>query len=144
MWNAADRPGRCWWALGGIALVTLAGCRGGGGADYARPMPDGLERGEVLNIQAFRNVTRLELTNTTARSFEGGTIWINQRYSRPIGDLGVGESLDLSLREFVDEHGDTFRAGGFFATRDPLPVVLAEFESEGVLYGLLMGGNRIK
>lgn len=129
---------------GMIVVMALAGCRGGAGIDYARPMPESLERGEVLNIQAFRNVTRLELTNTTSRSFEGGTIWINQRFSRPVGSLGVGESLDLSLREFVDEHGDTFRAGGFFATRDPLPVVLAELESEGVLYGLLMGGNRIK
>lgn len=103
-----------------------------------------LDKAEVLDIQVFRNVTTLELTNTTARSFEDATIWLNQRYSMPIGGLDIGESLELPLRRFVDEYGDTFRAGGFFATRDPDPVVLAQLESEGVLYGLLMGGNRIK
>lgn len=127
-----------------LVLATLAGCRGGQNIDYARSMPPELRQGEVLNIQAFRNVTRLQLTNTTARSFEEGTLWINQRFSRPIGRLDAGESVDLPLREFVDEFGDTFRAGGFFATRDPDTVVLAQLETGGVLYGLVVGGNRIK
>jgi hypothetical protein len=127
-----------------IALGLLAGCRGGQSIDYARSMPPELRQGEVLNIQAFRNVTRLQLTNTTARSFEDGTLWINQRFSRPIGRLDAGESVDLPLREFVDEFGDTFRAGGFFATRDPDPVVLVQLESGGSLFGLVIGGNRIK
>jgi hypothetical protein len=126
------------------SALALGGCRGGQSIDYARPMPGTLTEGEVLNIQVLRSVTRLRLTNTTSRSFEGCTLWLNQRYSRPVGDLAVGETLDLPLREFVDEFGDTFRAGGFFATRDPDPVVLAELETGETLFGLLVGGNRIK
>jgi len=131
-------------ALACAAAAPLAGCRGGGSVDYARSMPPSLEQTEAINIQLFRDVTRVELTNTTARDFDDATLWINQRWSRPIDHLGIGESLDLSLRDFVDEYGDPFRAGGFFATRDPDAVVLAQLESDGTLYGLVVAGNRIK
>jgi uncharacterized protein YceK len=140
-------------SLARLALVAaagaLAGCSTVGDllaptAGTPGPVPSGLEQAEVLNIQVFRNVTDLELTNTTARSFGPGRLWINERYSREIDGLAIGESLDLPLSEFVDEFGDSFRAGGFFATRDPDPLVLAQLESEGVLYGLLLGGDRIK
>jgi hypothetical protein len=139
--------------LGAGVLVAagcaLCGCSGSGDllasrTDYAGAPPSPLAQSEVLNIQVFRNVTDLELTNTTARSFGPSVLWINERYSRPIDGLAIGESLDLPLREFVDEFGDPFRAGGFFATRDPDPFVLAQLESDGVLYGLLVGGDRIK
>jgi hypothetical protein len=132
-------------ALAAAALTALPACRGGGAAiDYARPMPAGLDQAEVLDVQLFRDVTRVELTNTTARSFENATIWLNERWSRPIERLGIGESLELSLWEFVDEYGEPFRAGGFFATRDPDAVVLAQLEADGSLFGLVIGGNRIK
>ncbi|HHN78646.1 MAG TPA: hypothetical protein ENK11_08255 [Phycisphaerales bacterium] len=125
-------------------LVALTGCRGGQKIDYARPEPVGLTDGGVIDIQVYRDVTTLEFTNTTARRFEDATVWLNQRFSRPVGTIEPGQSVTLPLREFVDEFGDTFRAGGFFATRDPDPVVLAQLESGGVMYGLLLGGNRIK
>ena len=136
-------------ALPACAAAMLAGCSSAGGlleptSAEPGPPPSTLAQGEVLNIQVFRNVTDLELTNTTARSFGPGRHWINERYSREIDGLAIGESLDLPLREFVDEFGDPFRAGGFFATRDPDRLVLAQLESEGVLYGLLLGGDRIK
>ncbi|USN98721.1 MAG: hypothetical protein H6810_11230 [Phycisphaeraceae bacterium] len=129
---------------GSLVLLTLAGCHGSQKIDYARPEPTAITEGPVLDIQVFRNVTTIELTNTTARSFKDATIWLNQRFSMPVGDIDIGESLDLPLSRFVDEFGDTFRAGGFFATRDPDPVVLAQLETEGTLYGLVVGGNRIK
>lgn len=125
-------------------LVVLTGCRGGQKIDYGRPEPTGLTDGGVVDIQVYRNVTRIEFTNTTARRFEDATLWLNQRYSRPVGTIEPGQSVSVPLREFADEFGDTFRAGGFFATRDPDPVVLAQLESGGVMYGLLLGGNRIK
>ena len=131
-------------SLAAAALLALPACRGGANIDYARPMPPGLTQAEVLDVQLFRDVTNVELTNTTARSFQNATLWINERWSRPIESLDIGESIDVSLWEFVDEYGDPFRAGGFFATRDPDAVVLAQLESEGTLYGLIIGGNRIK
>ncbi len=131
------------------SAVAGVGCSGSGNllalaTDYEGVPPSTLAQAEVLNIQVFRNVTDLELTNTTARSFGPSVIWVNERYSRPIDGLAIGESVDLPLRQFVDEYGDPFRAGGFFATRDPDALVLAQLESDGVLYGLLLGGDRIK
>ena len=135
-------------AIGSLS-AAMVGCAGSGDllsakTDYEGAPPSPLPQSEVLNIQVFRNVTDIELTNTTARSFGPGLVWINERYSHPIEGLAIGESLDLPLRAFVDEFGDPFRAGGFFATRDPAPVVLAQLEAEGTLYGLLLGGDRIK
>lgn len=130
-------------------LFTLAGCGGGatllaGAPDYQGAPPSPLKQAQVLNIQVFRNVTDIEMTNTTARSFGPSVLWLNERYSVPIDGLAIGESLDVPLRSFVDEFGDPFRAGGFFATRTPDPVVLAQLEFDGTLYGLLIGGDRIK
>lgn len=132
-----------------LLTLPLAGCGGGatllaGNPDYQGSPPSELRQTEMLNIQVFRNVTTIELTNSTARSFGPGLLWLNERYSMPIEGLGIGQSLDLPLRSFVDEFGDAFRAGGFFATRIPDPVVIAQLETDGVLFGLLLGGDRIK
>ena len=120
-------------ALGaGFTAALGAGCAGParpGPESYARAYPYEVGQSVVHDIQVFRAGTRLKLTNTTARSFGPGTVWVNQRFSRPVEGLGVGASLDLDLYEFVDEFGETFRAGGFFATQDPDPVVLVQYET---------------
>lgn len=127
--------------------IGLAGCQFFGTdiqPDKGQPMPESLAQGEVLDIQVYRNVTKLELTNTTARSFAAGTLWVNERWSQPVEALEPGESLTLDLKQFYDEFGEPFRAGGFFATRDPDRVVLAQLETGGTLYGLIVTENYIK
>ncbi|MEM0982905.1 MAG: hypothetical protein AAGI17_03040 [Planctomycetota bacterium] len=142
MWNARNA------VLAGLCLLGLSGCGlfGGGPRDvsYARPLPAGLVQGATLDVQVYRNDTRLELTNTTARSFGPSTVWINERFSLPIDGFAIGESLDLKLRSFVDEFGNPFRAGGFFATEVPDLVVLAQLEHEGELLGLVVTGNDVQ
>lgn len=128
-----------------VALGLLTGCRGGPGEPEIAAIYDhGRAQQEVLDIQVFRDGTSLELTNTTARAFGEGTLWVNQRYALPIDGLELGESLRLPLGEFRDQYGDTFRAGGFFATRDPDLVVLTQLETAEALYGLVVVGNRIE
>ncbi len=134
-----------------VALPLLAGvlpgCRGGSvprPAGEARALPATLTQTETLDIQVFRNVTKLELTNTTARAFEGGTLWLNQRFSRPMEPLAIGESRSIPLKQFLDEFGEPFRGGGFFATEPPDRVVLVQLETEGTLYGLVVIGNRLQ
>ncbi|MBO6512893.1 MAG: hypothetical protein JJ974_02860 [Phycisphaerales bacterium] len=90
--------------------------------------PDSIAKGEVYDVQVFRQSTRLKLTNITTRDFGPSTIWLNQRYSLQIDGLRSGQTIDLNLKEFSDEFGDTFRAGGFFAQRVPAPVVLCQLE----------------
>lgn len=136
------------------AAACLAPCLAGGcallptgsysptDAEYARPVPADLAQERTLNIQVIRDGTRLELTNTTARSFGASTLWVNRRFSRPIESFEIGQTLDLPLGRFVDQYGVPFRAGGFFATEPPDPVVLVQLEHEGELFGLIVTENR--
>ena len=97
----------------------------------ARVLPKNAVQSEVVNVQVFRRDTTLELTNTTARNFGPGTLWLNGRFSRKIDGMAIGQTLVLNLREFEDEYGDPFRAGGFFAADPPERVVMTQYEADG-------------
>lgn len=126
-------------ACGVAALaLCLGGCRGaakvtGDGVAY----PEGTKVREVLDIQAFRDGTTLTLTNTTPRAFGAATLWANMRFGRDIDGLAVGETLELDLREFKDQFGSKFRAGGFFASERPQRLVLLQIETKGEGAGLM-------
>lgn len=117
-----------------IAIVLaclLTGCATPISVTTDRPeYPDHLERGRTLDVQVARKVTQIELTNTTAESFGPSTLWINMWFSHEIDGLAPGQTLRFNLRQFKDQHGEGFRAGGFFATREPERVVLAELETD--------------
>ncbi len=116
----------------GLGVVPLAGCQLFSEQQTAEPgpaYPDALPRGTTAEVQVFRDVTTLRLTNTTAHTFGPGRLWLNQQYSTPVDTLEPGETWELDLRRFVDEFGDVYRAGGFFAQREPAAVVLVEIES---------------
>jgi hypothetical protein len=124
--------------------VLLSGCASTNSAlveNQSRPYPQAMERSPTVPIQVIRRSTHIEMTNTTARAYGASTIWLNGRYSRSIEGLAIGQTLRLDLREFYDQWGDSFRAGGFFATRDPDGLVLVEIESGDALTGLVMVGN---
>lgn len=105
-----------------------------------------MAHGEVFDIQVFRDVTLLKFTNSTAREFGQSVIWINKRYSLPISGLSSGETVELDLHSFVDEFGDVYRSGGFFAHRTPAPVVLVEIETiendSPILHGFVVVENK--
>ncbi len=102
---------------------------------------------EVLDIQVFRDVTTLRFTNTATSDIPASTMWLNKRYSAPMPALASGETIELDLRVFVDEFGDTYKAGGFYAQREPAPVVLAQLEltdpeNTPMLFGLVVVQNK--
>ena len=109
--------------------------------------PEDAPMGGVLNIQVFRDVTTLRFTNTTTEDIPESTMWLNKRFSAPLPSIASGETSELDLRSFVDEFGDTYKAGGFFAQREPAPVVLAQIEvpdgnGNPLLYGLVVVQNK--
>jgi hypothetical protein len=115
-----------------VALLSLAGCDSAPKRDYvaAREFPSELKRSVVLDVQVVRDVTQISSTNSSARAFaEPTTMWINRRFSRPIGAWGVGETLTIDLEQFRDNFGEQFRAGGFFSANRPDDVVLVELET---------------
>ncbi|MEM7622683.1 MAG: hypothetical protein AAF235_05715 [Planctomycetota bacterium] len=109
----------------------------------ARDYPLAATQAETLNVQVFRKGTNIQLTNTSSTSLEAGTLWLNQWWFREVPALLPGASLRLPLKQFVDKYGDPFRAGGFFATRDPDILVLAQWQTEGQLLGLIVVENQI-
>lgn len=116
----------------GVLVVGLCACSSAQRRDFsqAREFPTNLVRGEVLDVQVSRDVTILRATNTSARAFASpSTMWINRRFSLPIGDWGVGQSITVKLDTFRDNFGEQFRAGGFFARERPDTVVLVELET---------------
>jgi len=113
---------------------------------YDRPYPRELVQSEVIDVQVIRDPeTIISMTNTTSRTFGPSTVWINGRFSRPIGGFEPGETVRMNLYDFRDEFGEKFRAGGFFATKNPDKVLHAQLETiedgETKLIGLIVVGQ---
>lgn len=105
-----------------------------------RPFPSHLHQPQHVDVQVFRDGTRIEIVNATARSYRDFDLWINQRYVKQIDALPAGETRRFSLWEFYDERGETMNAGGFFRTYEPDPVVMAQIQvdDESPLIGLVV------
>jgi len=125
-----------------LAGVALSACSGLELEQNPPAFSPALTQARVLDIQASRRGTTLYMTNTTARPYEAGRLWINQRFSAKTEDFEIGQTFELDLRAFVDEEGRRFRAGGFFATREPDDVVIAQLETGGELLGIVVVENR--
>ncbi len=115
-----------------VLLVALPACRTGSTTIVeGRAYPAKLATGPTLDIQVVRKSTRIEFTNTTARAFGPFTLWLNARFAKTFDGLGVGETRDVALRDFKDQWGDAFHAGGFFATELSERLAKAEIEPNG-------------
>lgn len=118
--------------------MPLGACQSGSNVEANMPVyPAHEQRSELLDIHAVRDGTSISLTNSTAKSFGPGRLWINQWYSRPIDGLSVGQTLTIPLAEFRDTYGEAFRAGGFFATQKPESISLLELECETKIYSFV-------
>ncbi|MBY0311757.1 MAG: hypothetical protein K2W85_06790 [Phycisphaerales bacterium] len=125
-----------------LALLTLTGCAPTRDPNLAGPnYPQDKPQTRVLDIQVVRTDSTIRLTNTTARAFGKSRLWINQWYSREIAELGVGQSIELDQASFRDQYGEAFRAGGFFATREPQRVELVQLETADGMLGLVAVGK---
>jgi hypothetical protein len=114
------------------SLLSLSACGSSHKrVDWARAYPEQTARSGTLDIQVVREATRVRLTNTSDRAFGESTLWLNMQWACPIDSFGVGQTLDLALDEFRNEHHEAFRAGGFFAAERPDMIVLAQIETTG-------------
>lgn len=112
-----------------IALGGLSACQSGlGPLDRAAEYPFAAKQEKTLDIQVVRSGTRVSMTNTTATNFGPSRLWLNRRFSFPIAKWEIGETLDLPLKDFLDEFGERFRPGGFFAAEAPDKIVHAQIE----------------
>ena len=137
--------------ISGLGLLLAGGCVSRGEVDSGPRYPEELQRRETLDIHAFRQGTRLRLTNTTGRSFGPGTLWLNGRYGYAIDGLDIGQTLSVPLERFIDEQGRRFGAGGFFAAERPELLALVELtvqedgdepDAQPVKFGFIAVGQR--
>ncbi len=127
--------------LCGVSALALWGCASSP-VEYARDYPVEKPRVGSADIQVLRDETKITLTNTTAESYGPFTLWLNRWFSRPVDGLAVGETITLSLKDFRDVTSEGFRAGGFFATKQPYPIVSADIETETEVIGLVVIAER--
>lgn len=128
-----------------LIVLVLSGCGSTPVATEERPAyPRHIRQAEVLDIHVLRDETRITATNTSGMNLGPALVWLNGRYSLPIRAWAPGETLTFRLADFADEYGERFRAGGFFSTEAPEPLVLAQVQPEGEerLIGLLVIGQR--
>lgn len=132
-----------------IIMLTTGGCQLFNEKLTAEPhgkYPADIAHGEIFDVQVFRDVTVLKFTNSTTHDFGDSVVWLNKRYSLPIEGFASGETVEIDLRLFVDEFGDTYSAGGFYAQRDPAPVVLFQLETiendSPIMYGFVVVENK--
>lgn len=116
----------------------LAGCRAGSKIDAARGYPIEKTQSKALDVQVIRDETKISLVNTTAEPLPAGTLWVNGQFSHDFSGLAPGAKTSMSLKEFRNEYGEAFRAGGFFATQRPSDLVMAQLETESTLLGLVV------
>lgn len=102
--------------------------------------PSMKDRRGALDIQARLEGRRLSFVNTTPRTLPAGRVWLNAWYSAPVGETPVGAAVEIPLSAFRDEHGESIRGGGFFASEAPERITLVERESEDGVYGLIVVG----
>jgi len=94
-----------------------------------RAYPRAVVQDEVLDVQLTQTPQAVTFTNTTPRPLGPGWLWINGWYSADLPEVGVGESIEVPLRDFRNEFGEPPRAGGFWAGRDATRVVHAQIEA---------------
>jgi hypothetical protein len=104
------------------------------------PYPEALHTsGNVADMQVFRDLTEIEIVNTTAHSYSNVDVWVNQRYVAHVNAIPAGQTITISLWDFKDEYGNRFYAGGFFRTFTATPVRMVEIQTsaEAPLIGLV-------
>ncbi len=130
-------------------VIVLSGCASPP-LEPGPAFPEALVQQRTLDIQIRRDVRTISLTNTTAADLPAGRMWLNKWFSREMPDgLGVAQSASFDLGEFVDEFGERFRGGGFFASDDPDDLVLAQYEAENesgdpILLGFVVIDGKIE
>ncbi len=120
-----------WRMTVAATVVVVAGCHQPNfNPELARgAYPYDQHSTDTVPIEVFRDGTTISIVNSTASGWHDATVWINQRFSAPLPSLRAGQTLEMELSTFRDDIGESFPAGGMWATRRSMPVRLVELQS---------------
>src|SRR5690606_5666220 len=114
-------------ALACLAMLPLAACTTGPGEHGSHPVyPRNLTQQDTLNIQESHDVRRSTFTSPWDQVFGSSRRWPHGSYGSDVEPIEIDETLTLALNDFVNDHGELFRAGRFFAAERPDVLVLAQ------------------
>jgi hypothetical protein len=114
-----------------LAATLLAGCSS---VRYdperaTRPYPAGLHQADTtLDLHVFRDGESIQIQNSSPRSFENVSVWINQRYVLNDVTLPAGAQSEFQLEDFRDVRGEGLHPGGLLRRFEPTPVRLVEIQ----------------
>jgi hypothetical protein len=101
-----------------------------------RAYPEDAERGRALDIEVIRVGNAVRLINRTTRTYENAELWLNHEYGAPIDTVETGKNEPLSLRSFVNAHGERYPLGVFLAPDLDEALVEADLIVDGTVHPL--------
>ncbi len=126
-------------AVCAVCAVALVGCESPEPMDAALVKElAGLRYPQEVTARSLDIVVRREgamitLTNRTATVYRGVYVWLNQQYVSRVSEVPIGESGQIELTGFINEHGEPFPVGEFLKPDKSFPVVLAELYISGLI-----------
>ena len=79
--------------------------------------------GEDLDIIVTQAGGNLTLVNRTPRSFQNVQMWLNREYRADLGEIRLGSDTRVSLKRFVNKHGESFPIAGLLTPDKGFPVL---------------------
>lgn len=124
-WPSHPRPTRFAHAITLLAITALTlftGCQGNPLVPTGQvtsfqpePHPRTTDYAGNLNIVVKQHHTRVIITNREPIVYRDFQLWLNQQYAVIVKQLNVGQSMQLPLSAFTNEHGESFPLGSILA-----------------------------
>ncbi len=96
--------------------------------------PAEAETDDALDIQIVRQDRRhIRFDNRTTQSLNDVTIWLNHEYGAVIDRVPIGNSGQVPLLQFVNQHGERYPVGSFLEPEKAKVLVLADAVVDGKL-----------
>ena len=129
-----------------VACLMLCGCVNTVDlAKATRPYPVGRPQATVEQVQVVQEDEAIRITNGTAQSWTGASLWVNRRFVKDGVTLPAGGTIQVPMSELRDQWGEQPYPRALFRSRQPTPIVLVQVEPapDQPLIGLVVVTPRV-
>jgi len=129
-----------------IACLLLCGCVNTVDlAKATRPYPVGRPQSTVEQVQVVQEDEAIRITNGTAQSWDGASLWVNRRFVKDGVRIPAGATIQIPMSELRDQWGEQPYPRALFRARQPTPIVLVQLETkpDQPLVGLVVVSPRV-
>ena len=112
-----------------VACLLLTGCVNTVDLTKAtRPYPGGRPQAAVEQVQIVQETEAIRITNGTAQTWNGVSLWVNRRFVKDGVTIPAGGTVQVPLSELRDQWGEQPYPRAIFRSRQPTPIVLVQLE----------------